>query len=77
MADFEDLVRTEAYLIWEAEGRPDGQHDRHWQMACERVAERTPVKVEAPVVPLRLKRVGLSARPKRRPQAEETLRALG
>ncbi|WP_312407689.1 DUF2934 domain-containing protein [Rhizobium sp.] len=31
----EDLIRSNAYARWEAEGRPDGQHDRHWQEASE------------------------------------------
>jgi len=25
--------RERAYKIWEDEGRPDGQHDDHWQRA--------------------------------------------
>lgn len=75
MADFYDMVRTEAYLIWEAEGRPDGQHDRHWLAALERVRERMAPKAGAPVIPLPLKRVVLSARARRRPQAAAPLRA--
>jgi len=75
MADFDDLVRTEAYLIWEAEGRPHGQHDHHWQVALQRVRERTMVKAAAPVIPLPLQRVTLSARMKRKPQQAAPLRA--
>jgi hypothetical protein len=75
MADFDDLVRTEAYLLWEAEGRPHGQDCRHWQMALERVEARVRPRAEAPIVPLSLKRVALSARLKRRPQATPPLRA--
>jgi hypothetical protein len=26
-------IRDIAYLIWEEEGRPEGQEERHWQMA--------------------------------------------
>lgn len=29
----ERRIRELAYQIWEAEGRPEGQHDRHWRMA--------------------------------------------
>ncbi|MBD9579118.1 DUF2934 domain-containing protein [Pseudomonas sp. BGr12] len=29
----ERRVRELAYQIWESEGRPEGQHDRHWRMA--------------------------------------------
>ena len=31
----EHNVRELAYQIWEAEGRPVGQEERHWQMAME------------------------------------------
>ena len=29
----EDKIRERAYLIWEREGRPHGQHDQHWNQA--------------------------------------------
>ncbi|QRY77866.1 DUF2934 domain-containing protein [Pseudomonas sp. PDNC002] len=29
----ERRIRELAYQIWEAEGRPEGQHERHWRMA--------------------------------------------
>ena len=28
-------IRELAYQIWESEGRPSGQEERHWQMACK------------------------------------------
>lgn len=31
--DFEQWVRLRAYAIWEEEGHPDGQHERHWAQA--------------------------------------------
>jgi hypothetical protein len=31
----ENKIREAAYKKWEAEGRPDGQHERHWQEASE------------------------------------------
>lgn len=34
----EDRLREIAHGIWEQEGRPEGQHDRHWQMAQEALA---------------------------------------
>lgn len=37
MAD-EDRVRELAYSIWESEGRPEGQQQRHWDMALKIVA---------------------------------------
>lgn len=30
---FEHRVREFAYQIWESEGKPDGQAERHWDMA--------------------------------------------
>ena len=40
MAD-EERVRNLAYKIWESEGRPEGQQQRHWDMALKIVtAER-------------------------------------
>lgn len=38
MADDEQRVRQLAYRIWESEGRPDGQAQRHWDMAWKIVA---------------------------------------
>ena len=29
----EETLQKHAYGKWELEGRPDGQHDRHWQEA--------------------------------------------
>ncbi len=78
MADFDDLVRTEAYLIWQSEGRPHGQEARHWEMATERARSRMPVKtvkIVAPVKPLPLQRVALLAHSKRKLQPAETFRA--
>lgn len=34
----EQRIRELAYQIWQSEGCPEGQDDRHWQMAC-RLAE--------------------------------------
>ncbi len=65
MVDFEELVRTEAYLIWEAAGRPDGLDREHWQMARTRVLGRvqgTQTRKTAVVVPLAVSRVVLSSR---------------
>lgn len=35
----ENRVREFAYQIWESEGRPHGQHQRHWEMACKLAAQ--------------------------------------
>ncbi len=29
----EKRIKEFAYLIWESEGKPDGQEHRHWEMA--------------------------------------------
>ncbi|WP_411755786.1 DUF2934 domain-containing protein [Sinorhizobium meliloti] len=29
----EERIRRRAYEIWERDGRPDGEHDRHWHQA--------------------------------------------
>ena len=31
----ERAVRERAYWIWVQQGRPDGQHELHWQMALQ------------------------------------------
>lgn len=33
MSNDEQRIRELAYQIWESEGKPEGQTDRHWQMA--------------------------------------------
>jgi hypothetical protein len=33
--DKQERIKAEAYRRWEQEGRPDGQHDRHWQEAAD------------------------------------------
>lgn len=30
----DQIVREQAYQIWEQEGRPEGQADRHWNWTC-------------------------------------------
>ena len=31
----EDAIRQRTYLLWEADGRPDGMADHYWQKASE------------------------------------------
>ena len=38
----EDAIRARAYQIWEEEGRPEGQHELHWQRAVEWLASQVP-----------------------------------
>lgn len=37
-ADHDDAVRARAHQLWEEEGRPEGQADRHWFTARESLA---------------------------------------
>jgi DUF2934 family protein len=52
MTDKEKRIRETAYFIWEREGRPEGQADRHWEEAREIVesedGERKNVEGEPP-----------------------------
>lgn len=43
----ENRVREFAYQIWESEGRPHGQHHRHWEMACKLAANQSQEKQSA------------------------------
>jgi hypothetical protein len=33
----EDVVRTRAYLMWEADGRPFGREDHYWHLAMSEI----------------------------------------
>ncbi|SDS56105.1 Protein of unknown function [Halopseudomonas litoralis] len=35
MTNDEQRIRELAHQIWESEGKPEGQSERHWQMACK------------------------------------------
>lgn len=35
--DKQDKIRDRAYQIWQDEGQPDGQDERHWHQAAEEV----------------------------------------
>jgi len=37
MTGKEQLIREAAYRIWEEEGHPTGDADRHWEMAARRI----------------------------------------
>jgi len=38
MNDNREAIERKAYELWEAEGRPDGQHDLHWSRAEAMIA---------------------------------------
>ncbi len=38
MASLEERIRRRAYQIWQEEGCPTGQEERHWEMARQMIA---------------------------------------
>jgi hypothetical protein len=44
--DREHRIRELAHAIWEQEGRPEGQAERHWRMAEEAVKAETHDELE-------------------------------
>lgn len=44
----EQTIRELAYQIWEAEGRPEGQQERHWSLAHKLAREAARPAVAAP-----------------------------
>ena len=49
-----DRIHKRAYEIWEREGRPDGQHDAHWEQArreCEAEDAAVPPAATPPEAP--------------------------
>ena len=38
MDNRDENIRKRAYEMWEQEGRPDGQHESHWQRAEQELA---------------------------------------
>ncbi|MBM7061892.1 DUF2934 domain-containing protein [Pseudomonas sp. UL073] len=60
MTSLEHRTRELAYQIWESEGRPDGQSERHWAMArklAEAEAAAAGVAPDEPAATPRPKRV--------------------
>ena len=35
----EERIRDKAHELWESEGKPEGQHERHWQAARQAIEE--------------------------------------
>lgn len=55
MSNDEERTRELAYQIWESEGRPEGQTEKHWEMArklveSEKRGELVPAPQEVPPV---------------------------
>ena len=51
----ESRLREMAYQIWQAEGKPLGQHDRHWEMARKLVEAECPPPRAPAGNPIRLR----------------------
>jgi hypothetical protein len=52
MSTDDKRIREFAYQIWESEGKPEGQEERHWKMArtlaeAEALAPKKPAKAAA------------------------------
>lgn len=43
----ENRIRQRAYEIWEREGRPEGRHAEHWDIACREI-EDSDCEIRAP-----------------------------
>ncbi|WFR97643.1 DUF2934 domain-containing protein [Rhizobium tumorigenes] len=64
--DRDELLRKNAYHKWEAEGRPDGQHDKHWRdaerefstVAEEELTDKEAHRGDAPTPSTELPKVG-------------------
>ena len=42
--DRQDSVRERAYQLWEEQGHPEGQHERHWRDAEDELSDKTSVE---------------------------------
>jgi hypothetical protein len=59
MIEHETRIRERAHAIWEREGRPDDQSERHWQQAKTMIAAECGQKPVLPsMVMTRAKRRG-------------------
>lgn len=47
-AKSEDAIRSIAHDIWEAEGRPEGRAELHWQRALDTLSAPVSGETEAP-----------------------------
>lgn len=46
-SDRQELIRKKAYAIWETEGRPNGQDERHWRQAEAEIETAAPTESPA------------------------------
>ncbi len=67
MSTDDKRIREFAYQIWESEGQPQGQEQRHWEMACK-LAEAEALAPSQPPKAVRAKPAG--AKPGSKPGAK-------
>jgi hypothetical protein len=60
--DREELIGRRAHTIWENEGRPEGQHEPHWEQARQDMSPVTTIN-ETGVVQAEREQDALSALP--------------
>ncbi|QMV61005.1 DUF2934 domain-containing protein [Pseudomonas berkeleyensis] len=66
----EQRIREFAFQIWESEGRPHGQHERHWMMARKLAEAESQAQLSAVPKPRRI------SKPKTVPLSEAEQPAL-
>jgi len=60
----EDVVRTQAYLLWEADGRPFGRDDHYWGLAYAEMSTAKPKRIAASAKPAPAKKSKPKVSPK-------------
>ncbi|MBZ9963402.1 DUF2934 domain-containing protein [Mesorhizobium sp. BR1-1-2] len=76
--DRQERIRNRAHQIWQEEGQPAGQHERHWQQATadidqedagssavKKAARKAPVAGKAKTAPKEAKTAAKPGKPKK------------
>lgn len=65
MTSNEYRIRELAYQIWQSEGCPEGQQERHWHMACKLAEAESLASVQQakPRKPAATRKAGPAAKP--------------
>jgi len=59
----QDLIRARAHQIWEREGRPEGRHLEHWEMASAEIAAEAKPAKPASLAKARASKAAKTAKP--------------
>lgn len=74
--DKEDRIRRRAHEIWEAEGRPEGRHEAHWEQARAEIEAsdrpERPMRAEEPAAQPAGENAPADSAPKARRQRSRT-----